>query len=92
MLKNMVIGLFLLPLLVGCWNSKEIEPQRIYVDNIVYVFPPDSLLIAPEEPQLSSEANTFELIDWAIDLRSSLREAVRQLEGIKDWKSGLEQE
>lgn len=92
MWKSTVTLLFLLPLLTGCWNSKEVEPQKIYVDKIVYVYPPDSLLIAPEEPQLSSEANTFELIDWAIDLRSSLREAVRQLEGIKDWKSELEQE
>lgn len=86
MLKNISIVLFLTVFLTAC-GSNSVKPQTIYVDKVVEVYPPESLLVIPDEPKLPDGVLTNEdIINWSIDMRGAYREVVEQLKGIERWR------
>ncbi len=86
MLKNISTVLFLTVFLTACGNSSA-KPQTIYVDKVVEVYPPESLLVVPTEPKLPDGTLTNEdIINGYIDMRSAYREVVEQLKGIEKWR------
>ena len=85
MLRNTLIALSLIVLLTAC-GSSNVKPQVIYVDRVVEVYPPDSLLVIPLEPKLPEGTLTNEdIINGYIDMRSVYRELVKQVEGLQEW-------
>ena len=92
MLKNILILPFLILLLSGCgWGSKN-TIEYIYVDRIVPVYPPDSLLIVPDEPVLIEKATNEDLVNWSLDLREVFRGVKGKLEAVKQWKVELQEQ
>jgi len=56
------------------------------------VYPPDSLLVLPNEPILKEQATNEDLVNWSLDLREVFRGVKGKLEAIKLWKSELKEQ
>ena len=86
MLKNILTVMFLIVFLTAC-ESNPPKHQIIYVDKVVEVYPPQSLLVVGDEPKLPEGTLTNEdIINGYIDMRSAYRGVVEQLKGIERWR------
>ena len=62
------------------------------MDKIVPVYPPDSLLVVPDEPVLIEKATNEDLVNWSLDLREGFRGMKGKLEAVKQWKIELQEQ